>query len=78
MGSGCGKLKGRQIFIAKRDFAAFVDIETVIPEKDFDQTVSKLKNEDDVLDQLKRDERLARSLSHNPGYRASGIKINNC
>lgn len=65
------------MFIAKRDFAKFVDIETVIPEEDFDQTVSKLKNEDVVLDQVKREERLARSLSHNPGCRASG-KISNC
>ncbi|XP_068684418.1 ubiquitin carboxyl-terminal hydrolase CYLD-like isoform X2 [Montipora foliosa] len=36
IGSGTGKWKGRQFFVCKRDYAAFVDIETVIPEKDFD------------------------------------------
>lgn len=66
------------MFIAKRDFAAFVNIETVIPEKDFDQNVSKLTNEDDVLVQVNRDEMLARSFSYNPGCRTSGKISNNC
>ena len=36
MGSGTGKLRGKQLIVCRRDYACFVDIETVIPEKDFD------------------------------------------
>lgn len=36
MGVGCGKRLGSLKFVCKRDFAAFVPLETVIPEKDFD------------------------------------------
>lgn len=34
-------MKGKQVFVCSRDFAVFVDIETVIPEKDFDQDPEK-------------------------------------
>ena len=40
-GSGTGRLKGKQVFVCKRDYASFVDIETVIQEKDFDQDPEK-------------------------------------
>ena len=40
-GSGTGRLKGKQVFVCKRDYASFVDTETVIPEKDFDQDPEK-------------------------------------
>ena len=34
-------MKGKQLFVCKRDYAIFVAIETVIPEKDFDQDPNK-------------------------------------
>lgn len=34
-------MKGRQFFVCRRNFATFVDIETVILEKDFDQDPEK-------------------------------------
>ena len=34
-------MKGRQFFVCRRNFAKFVDIETVILEKDFDQDPEK-------------------------------------
>lgn len=37
VGSGCGKRYGYQQFVCMRDFAEFVPVETVIPEKDFDE-----------------------------------------
>ncbi|XP_068684536.1 probable serine/threonine-protein kinase drkD isoform X2 [Montipora foliosa] len=36
IGTGTGKWKGRQLFVGKQDYAAFVDKKTVIPERDFD------------------------------------------
>ncbi|XP_068721135.1 probable serine/threonine-protein kinase DDB_G0271682 [Montipora capricornis] len=36
IGSGTGKWYGRQYFVCGRDYATFVDIQTVISEKDFD------------------------------------------
>ena len=36
MGSGNGKRSGSQKFVCKRDYAAFVPLTTIIPEKDFD------------------------------------------
>jgi len=40
-GNGSGKWRGRQLFVCRKHFATFVDIETVIPEKDFDQDPEK-------------------------------------
>ncbi|XP_022797607.1 putative U-box domain-containing protein 53 [Stylophora pistillata] len=37
LGSGCGKRFGIQKFVAKRDHAIFVPLETAIPEVDFDE-----------------------------------------
>ena len=36
MGSGCGERFGSQKFVCRRDYAAFVPLKTVIPEKDID------------------------------------------
>ena len=59
-GSGTGKLKGKQVFVCKRDYASFVDIETVIPEKDFDQDPAKDVTSPD------RGEMMPKSMGYDP------------
>jgi len=66
-------LNGKQLFVCRRDYAAFVDIETVIPEKDFDEnpagaatTISSQKK-DSILEQIPKGEILARSMSYDHG-----------
>lgn len=58
-------MKGKQVFICKRNYASFVDIETVIPEKDFDQDPEKSTRSPD------RGEMMPRSMGYDPG-RPSG------
>ena len=66
-GSGTGKLKGKQVFVCRKHFAKFVDIKTVIPEKDFDQDPEKDTTSPDTC----RGEIMPRSMGHDPG-RLSG------
>ncbi|XP_068743882.1 ubiquitin carboxyl-terminal hydrolase CYLD-like isoform X2 [Montipora capricornis] len=85
IGSGTGKWKGKQLFVCKRDYAAFVDIETAIPEKDFDNdpgeptTRTTSQNQDkrhtDTIKQGKsqNEEMFARSLSYDLN-KTSGVK----
>ena len=58
-------MRGKQLFICKRDYACFVDIETVIPEKDFDQDPEKYTTSPD------RGETMSRSMDYDTG-RLSG------
>ncbi|KAJ7381872.1 hypothetical protein OS493_038558, partial [Desmophyllum pertusum] len=73
VGSGNGKRNGRQLFVCKSDFGAFVALETVIPEKDFDEnpteTTGKKTSEeqDPVQEQIQKEESLARSMSYDYG-----------
>ena len=67
-GSGTGKLRGKQVFVCRTHFAKFVDIETVIPEKDFDQGPEK----DTAPPDTSRGKAMPRSMGlYNPG-RLSG------
>lgn len=52
-------MQGKQLFLCRRDYASFVDIETVIPEKDFDHDPDKDTTSPD------------RSIGYDPG-RLSG------
>ena len=58
-------MKGKQCFVCRRGWASFVDIETVIPEKDFDQDPEKYTTSPD------RDETMSRSMDYDTG-RLSG------
>ena len=53
-------MKGKLLFVCKRDYAIFVDIETVIPEKDFDEDPAK-----DVTSQ-DRGEMMPKSMGYDP------------
>ena len=53
-------MKGKQLFVCKRDYAIFVDIETVIPEKDFDQDPAKDLTSPD------RGEMMSKSVGYDP------------
>ena len=69
MGSGCGKLFGSQKFICKKDYAAFVPLTTVIPEKDFDESYYRYPEKparqeaQGKWEQIYEDEMHARSMS---------------
>ena len=65
MGSGCGKRFGSQKFVCKRDYAAFVPLKTVIPEKDFDGHREKAARQETrgKREQIHDDEMYARSMS---------------
>ena len=54
-------MKGKQLFVCKRDYAIFVDIETVIPEKDFDQDPAKDVTSPDRI------EMMTKSMGYDPG-----------
>ena len=71
-------MRGKQVFVCKRDYACFVDIETVIPEKDFDQDPAKDVTSPD------RGEMMPKSMGYDPGrysgricYIHFSIKTNN-
>ena len=65
MGSGTGKRFGSQKFVCKRDYAAFVPLKTVIPEKDFDGNTEKAVRQEaqGKREQIHEDEMCARSMS---------------
>ena len=62
---GTGKLRGKQLFVSKKDHASVVDTETVIPEKDFDQDAVEDVTSPD------RGEMMPRSMGYDPS-RLSG------
>jgi len=74
-------LKGKQLFVCRRDYAVFVDIETVIPEKDFDEnpaeaaTMKSSQKKDSILEQIHKDEILARSMSYDHGKTSGEILL---
>ena len=65
MGVGCGERLGSLKFVCKRDFAAFVPLETVIPEKDFDDYFGEATGQEaqGKREQIHEDEMYARSMS---------------
>ena len=65
MGSGNGKRSGSQKFVCKRDYAAFVPLTTIIPEKDFDGYPEKAAKQEaqGKWEQIHEDEMYARSMS---------------
>ena len=65
MGSGCGERFGSLKFLCKRDYAAFVPLKTVIPEKDFDGHCEKAARQETLgkWEQIHDDEMYARSMS---------------
>ena len=65
MGSGTGKISGSQKFVCKRDYAAFVPLTTVIPEKDFDGNLGKAARQEaqGKREQIHDDEMYTRSMS---------------
>ncbi|XP_078367475.1 ubiquitin carboxyl-terminal hydrolase CYLD-like [Oculina patagonica] len=75
VGSGTGKRNGQTLFACKRDFAGFVDLETVIPEEDFDENPTEenptgkkaFGKEVLVQEQIRSDEFHPKSMSY--GYR---------
>ena len=58
-------MRGKQLFLCRRGYACFADIETVIPEEEFDQDPEKYTTSPD------RGEMMPRSLNFDPG-RLSG------
>ena len=56
-------MRGKQLFVCKRDYAIFVDIETVIPEKDFDHDPDKDTTSPD------------RSIDYDPDRRSGRISF---
>ena len=78
VGSGNGKWSRRQVFVCKRDYACFVDIENVIREEDFDAnpketslTAKKTPDKQDAIrEQIQEDELLVKSMNY--GNRMSG------
>lgn len=77
-GNCTGKLHGRQVFVCKRDFGVFVPIEAVIPEENFDgnpvkeQARKQSEKGDNIQEQIRRDEELARSISFNGNSAGQG------
>ena len=65
MGSGCGERCGSLKFICKRDYAAFVPLKDVIPEKDFHGNPGKAAKEEaqGKRKQIHEDEMYSRSMS---------------
>ena len=65
MGSGTGKRFGSQKFVCKRDYAAFVPLTTVVPEKDFDGNPGKAAKQEawGKREQINEDEMYSRSMS---------------
>ena len=65
MGSGCGKRFGSLKFVCKRDYAAFVPLKNVIPEKDLDGNAGKAAKQDaqGKQEQIHEDEIHTRSMS---------------
>ena len=65
MGSGDGRRSGSQKFVRKRDYAAFVPLKTVIPEKDFDGNPGKAARQEAQgnREQIREDEMYPRSMS---------------
>ncbi|XP_022777778.1 ubiquitin carboxyl-terminal hydrolase CYLD-like [Stylophora pistillata] len=57
VGAGTGKKHGFQVFVCETDFAAFVPLETVMPEKDFDENPEQSKRH------TPEDESYTRSMS---------------
>ncbi|XP_068685836.1 uncharacterized protein [Montipora foliosa] len=88
IGRGNGKWKGRQFFVCKRGYATYVDIETVIPERDFDndpgeattrvQSQKQDKERTGSIKQEKRqnDEMFPRSLSYDLNETSGKEKAN--
>ena len=69
-------MRGKQLFICKRDYACFVDIETVIPEEEIDQDPEKYATSPD------RGEMMPRSLDSYPCrlsgriiFKRSGLRL---
>ena len=58
-------MRGKQLFVSKKDHASVVDIETVIPEEDFDQDVAEDVTSPD------RGDMMPRSMGYDPS-RLSG------
>ena len=65
MGCGTGKISGSQKFFCKRDYAAFVPLTTVIPEKEFDCCPKKAARQEaqGKQEQIHEDEMYTRSMS---------------
>ena len=69
MGLGTGKRFGCHKFVCKRDYAAFVRLTTVIPEKDFDESYYRYPEKparqeaQGKWEQIYEDEMHARSMS---------------
>ena len=69
-GCGTGKLRGKQMFVCRRDFALFVPIEAVIPEEDFDENPVNARStrtserDENVEEQIHKDEPQAKSISY--------------
>ena len=55
--------------MSKRDYASFVDIETVIPEKDFDKVAEKYTTSPD------RGETMSRSMGYDPRKLSGRIRV---
>ncbi|XP_074619103.1 uncharacterized protein LOC141877949 isoform X2 [Acropora palmata] len=82
-GCGTGKWEGHQVFVCKRDYAYFVDIENIMLEEDFDRDAERAKKkatsqkQDKQLRDIKVQERRhdteipTRSLSYNVQCEAS-------
>ena len=76
-GSGTGKRNGRQFFVCRNDFAAFVDMRNLVREEDFDgdqeeTTCTGKKTQDKqeaVHKEIRKGNSLARSISYS--YRSS-------
>ena len=64
MGCGTGKRFRSQMFVCKRNYAAFVPLTTVIPEKDFDDNSGKAAKQEawGKREQIHEDEMYARSM----------------
>ena len=65
MGSGVGKRSGLIKFVCKRDYAAFVPLKNVIPEKDYDGNPGKAAKQEawGKKEQIHEDEMYTRSMS---------------
>ena len=62
-------MKGKHLFVSKRDYAIFVDIETVIPEKDFDKDAEKDTTSPD------KGEMMPRSMGYDPRKLSGRIRV---
>ncbi|XP_074619105.1 ubiquitin carboxyl-terminal hydrolase CYLD-like [Acropora palmata] len=82
-GRGTGKWEGHQLFICKRDYACFVDIENIVLEEDFDRDAERAKKKgtsqkqdkqlrDPKVQERRHDKEMpSRSLSYNVQREAS-------